>query len=405
MEEAAAEIDLTEDRLHELIDRVRNGGGRRAIAGTGNGRARRDANSGHRTDPERSESRRSPSELPDPFAAVSFPHGFSHRRARPLRDRGLLELRGENLQVARVRSAAKAVLALNTDDLAPLYRSGELAKLRGLGPSTLAVVGDLIENGESRYLEQLRQNVPKACVELMRVPGLGAAKIQQIHEALGIATLDELEAAARDGRLAKRAGFGEKTATRLLEAIAFMRAHERARALSARRRRSRAPARAVRRHPDVTTAEIAGSVRRRSEIVGDVDIVAAVRGRPGAVAASFARVPASRDATVTGGSAVHPLRRWHAARPALRARARRSPSRSWRATGSETHVAQMTDAARRARASRSTATACATHAASALPLADEPALYALLGLAFVPPEMREGVGEIDAAAARRFRGS
>ena len=245
----------------------------------------------------------------------------------------LLGLNAENRFKSRAyRTAAKAVLSLNADDLGPIFRSGELAKVKGLGKSTLGVIGDLIENGESAYLAQLRQDIPEGVVDLMRVPGLNAARIQEVYEALGVATIDDLEAAARDGRLAKVKGFGDKTAERILEAIEFTRRtgslalFPRA-AIDAGRLRS-----AVRQHPDVTRAEIAGSVRRRNEVVRNVDIVAAVTADPGAVAASFARVPGVVD-----------------------------------------------DRGQR------------------VPVPDEPALYALVGLAYIPPEMREGLGELDAA--------
>src|SRR3982751_524455 len=216
----------------------------------------------------------------------------------------LLELRAENRFKTRAyRAAAKAVVALDTDDLAPLLSSGELAAVKGVGAATLAVITDLIENGESRYLEQLRMNVPDGLLELMRVPGLSPEKVQQIHDTLGVASIDDLETAARDGRLVTVKGFGEKTIDRLLDAIAFKRrtkslvlfprAHAEAALLLA----------SVRRHPDVIQAEVAGSVRRRCESVRDVDIVAAVSGEPSAVAASFSRVPGVADASVAGGSA------------------------------------------------------------------------------------------------------
>src|SRR5215216_7815980 len=94
-----------------------------------------------------------------------------------------LELKGENSFKCRAYTgAAKGLLALGADDLAPLYRTGELGKVRGLGPATLAVVGDLIETGESRYLEQLRASTPEGLLDMLDVPGLSPAKIRQIHE-------------------------------------------------------------------------------------------------------------------------------------------------------------------------------------------------------------------------------
>ena len=115
-----------------------------------------------------------------------------------------LELHGEStFKVRAYEQAATALLALDTDDLTPMVRSGELAKLPGIGPATLNVVRDLTETGESRYLEQLRATTPSGLLDLLRVPGLGTAKIQKLHEALGIDSIESLEDAARDGRLAK----------------------------------------------------------------------------------------------------------------------------------------------------------------------------------------------------------
>src|SRR4051812_29167495 len=90
-----------------------------------------------------------------------------------------LELKGENAFKCRAYlGAAKGLLELNSDDLGAVDRSGELGAVRGLGPATLAVVRDLIEFGESRYLEQLRQAMPAGLLEMLDVPGLSAARVR-----------------------------------------------------------------------------------------------------------------------------------------------------------------------------------------------------------------------------------
>ena len=87
-----------------------------------------------------------------------------------------LQLRGESAFKSRAyEQAASALLALDTDDLGPLLRDGTLAATRGLGPATLSVVRELVETGESRYLEQLRATTPQGLLDLLRVPGLGTA--------------------------------------------------------------------------------------------------------------------------------------------------------------------------------------------------------------------------------------
>jgi DNA polymerase (family X) len=309
----------------------------------------------------------------------------------------LLELRAENRFKSRAyRGAAKAVLALDTDDLTPLLRSGELAKVRGIGRSTLAVVTDLVETGESRYLEQLRLDLPDGILDLMRVPGLGPEKIERLHEALGIASLDDLEAAARDGRLATVKGFGPKSVEQMPDAITIAR---KSGALALFPRAYAEAARlvsAVRRHPDVAQAEIAGSVRRRSEVVRNIDIVAAVTGNPAEVAASFARVAGVVDVTMADGSAAirfvdGTLLDLHCVP------AEKFAVALWRATGSEGHIRQMSDALT-ARGLLVDDDGVRDAGGERVPLADENALYALLDIPLVPPEMREGAGELAAAA-------
>src|SRR3954470_7141275 len=135
-----------------------------------------------------------------------------------------LELKGENTFKCRAYAgAAKGLRSLGADDLAPLYESGELAGVRGLGPATLAVVRDLIETGESRYLEQLREWMPEGMLEMLDVPGMTPAKIHRVYEELQIQSVEELEAATLDGRLAKLSKFGPKTAEKIRKGIATAR--------------------------------------------------------------------------------------------------------------------------------------------------------------------------------------
>src|SRR5438270_13907958 len=91
----------------------------------------------------------------------------------------LLEVKGEQRFKARAYAgAAQALIALDTDDLGPLLRSGELADTPGIGPATLSVVQALVETGESRYLNQLSEGLPEGLLDLMEVPGLTAVRIQ-----------------------------------------------------------------------------------------------------------------------------------------------------------------------------------------------------------------------------------
>lgn len=292
-----------------------------------------------------------------------------------------LELAGENrFKVSAYRNAARNVAALGAVDLRPLIRSGELAKVRGVGAATLNVITELAETGQSRYLEQLREQVPEGLLELMRVPGLSAEKIHLLHTELGVASLDDLERVATTGELRTVKGFGPKTSAKLLEGIAFVRSAGTMKILPHALADANGFLAAVRSHPGVSRAELAGAVRRSVEIVPHIDIVAACDD-PVEVAQSFTRIDGVSRASGEGASVT--IHFADATRLDLQCvRPADFTLAWWRATGSEAHVAAVET--RFPRAPRMAD--------------DESQIYAAAGLAYLPPEMREGRTEIDRAS-------
>jgi DNA polymerase (family 10) len=310
----------------------------------------------------------------------------------------LLDLRGAPRFNSRAyQQASRAVLALGADDLTPLFKSGELKKTKGVGPATLSVVQELIETGESSYLNRLRESTPGGLFDLLRVPGLGGTKINLVHEELGIETLDDLEAAAIDGRLAKLKGFGPKTAEKLLKGIEFAR-HATRRSLYHRGLLQAEVLRAtVEKHPDVVDAIVAGSVRRHSETIGDVDIVAVCSVDATSVAESLAQMPGVRKAELKGDTVSIRF-----VDDVMADIACTKPENAgfvlWHLTGSDAHVTQMKEWAAN-RKLKITDTGLASPRWKAQMYATEGEFFAALGLSEIPPELREGRGEIEAAAA------
>ena len=134
-----------------------------------------------------------------------------------------LELKGENpFRIRAFRTASKTVAGL-PGELAPALADGTLASTKGIGPATLQILLELVTSGRASLLEDLRDQVPPGLVDMLQIPGLGVAKIRQIHDTLRIDSVSELEEAAVDGSLAKLPRFGQKTAENILKGIRFLR--------------------------------------------------------------------------------------------------------------------------------------------------------------------------------------
>jgi DNA polymerase (family 10) len=315
----------------------------------------------------------------------------------------LLEVKGEQKFKARAYAgAARSLIALDTDDLAPLLRSGDLADTPGIGPSTLSVLRELVETGESAYLNKLREGIPEGLLELLRVPGLNAAKVQVIHEALGVETMEDLERVAQNGQLADLPRFGKKTAERILRGIEILRRNAHLKRFPAAAVEAHLLLANVLKHPDVTHAEVAGSIRRHNELVADIDIVAECSADPAKVAASFARSPGVTETkTQEDPGSVH-IRFVDGTHLDMHCVTKADyPVALWRATGSTAHVEEMNVLARD-RGFEIMGNSLTRKGGKRVGLKDEDAFFTALDLQPIPPEMREGMGEIEAAARREL---
>jgi DNA polymerase (family 10) len=315
----------------------------------------------------------------------------------------ILRAKGEQRFKARAYAgAARALIALDTDDLAPLLRSGELAETPGIGPATLSVVRDLIETGESSYLNQLSEGMPEGMPDLMRVPGLSPEKIQLIHETLGVNTLEDLERVAQNGQLAELPKFGKKTAEKIVRGIEIVRRDAHLQRFPAAVIEAHMLLANVVKHPDVAHAEVAGSIRRHNELVADIDIVAECSADPVKVADSFTRSPGVREAKRNGDAGSVHIRFVDGTHLDMHCVSKADyPVALWRATGSSAHVDEMNVLAR-TKGFEISGNSLLGKDGKRVPLKDEDAFFSALDLQTIPAELREGMGEIEAGARKEL---
>lgn len=310
----------------------------------------------------------------------------------------LLEVRGENPYKSRAfASAARTVQGLEGDDIGPLVRSREIAKLPGIGATTLAVLSDLVETGDSAYLDELRETTPEGLVEMLRIPGLGPGRIHKIHAGLGIESVAELEVSARDGRLAALQGFGDKTAARILRGIAVLRETSGQLLHSIAAAEAQRLTRALTRLPGVERVDVAGSLGRSAEVVRDIDLVVTCADGTGDVATSAARVPGVHEVVGGRGPSIT-LRMVNGIRADLHCvPGPEAAIATWRATGSQAHCERVAERLRE-RGYSLRGNHLIDPQGTLLTGADDVTLYRAAGLQWIPPELREDRGEVDAAA-------
>jgi DNA polymerase (family 10) len=187
----------------------------------------------------------------------------------------LLELKGENLFKIRAYTHAARALETFTGDLSKLAAEGRLGEIPGIGKAIAEKLGEWFATGRLDYYEQLKAEFPPGLFELFELQGLGPKKIKALWEQLGVTSVAELQAACNDGRVEGLPGFGKKTADNILAAVE-------ARARFAGRFRigdiagdAERMLGDLRELPEVLQASLAGSYRRRKEVVGDLDFIVA----------------------------------------------------------------------------------------------------------------------------------
>jgi len=309
----------------------------------------------------------------------------------------LMELTGENPFKIRAYSSGARTLETLTDDLGELIASGRLGEIPGMGEALVDKITTLHRDGVLPFHQKLKASIPPGLLEVIQIPGLGPKKVRALWTQLGVEDIAKLQAACESGAVAELKGFGEKTQVKILEGIKNRVAYGK------RHRWYEAAAVAdpilagLRALPQVERAESAGSLRRNRETVGDLDFLVA-SSDPAPIMAWFTGYPGVKEVTAHGEtkSSVR-------FESGLQADLRVVPLGQFyfalhHFTGSKEHNVAMRHRALGRGLSMSEWGIKPLDGASVGPAAkDEAEVFAALGLPWIPPELREGNGEIEAA--------
>jgi len=319
----------------------------------------------------------------------------------------LLELKGENpFKVRAYRSGARVLESIEEAELAGLAAGGGLESIPGIGVALARKIAELHATGTLGFYEDLKASIAPGLVEMLQIPGLGPKKIRALHGQLGISGVEALAVACESGEVAKLGGFGEKTQAKILTGIRNREAYGRRRLWWEASEIAEPIVLGLRALPQVIRAEAAGSLRRGLEIVGDLDfLVSATESAP--VVGWFAGLPWVREVTARGETKVSVR-----FETGLQADLRIVPEDQFvfalhHFTGSKEHNVQMRQRALGRGLSLSEwgiapsggegSVKEKVSGASGSGARTERELFALLGLAEIPPELREGLGELAAA--------
>jgi DNA polymerase (family 10) len=310
----------------------------------------------------------------------------------------LYELDGASIhRVVAYRNGARAVREAS-GSVARLAAEGRATQLPGIGATLQEKVVALTTTGEIPTLEKLRAKFPPGLVEMTKLPGLGPKRARRLHEELGIDSLDSLTEAATAGRISELKGFGDKAEQALLEAVAsYSQAGPAQRIVLHRALAVGEELLAeIRAHPATERAELAGSARRMAETVKDLDIVATASD-PRALAESVAGLPQVEAASTPGTNAVR-IRTHSGINVDVRiVEPDQFGNVLQHLTGSKEHNMALRDFAVRRGLHVSEYGVLDDSTGVTHRCATEQEVYALLGMAYIEPELREDRGELEAA--------
>lgn len=313
----------------------------------------------------------------------------------------LLELKGENPFKARAYTNAARALEGLSEPLDKVIADERLAEVEGIGESIQKKICELVTTGKLAYYEELRAATPPGLVLMLDIPGLGPKKIKAIHDQLGVETIEQLEQACKEGKVAKLKGFGEKTQANICDGINRQRSYASRHLIADALKVAEPLLEALRTHPDVIRCSAAGSLRRHREVIGDIDLLASSK-KPAAVLDFFTEQPGILNVIAKGETKASILLEGGIQSDLRVVSDAEFPFALMYFTGGKEHNIVMRQRAieRGLRLNEYGLFRSKTETRDPKLLEScktEEEVFGKLGLAFIPPEMREDMGEFKLA--------
>ncbi len=306
----------------------------------------------------------------------------------------LLELKGENKFKIRAYARAAEVIRHLPEEMELMHEEGrDFKDVAGIGDAIAAKSMELITTGRLRFYEELKAQFPDGIINLMDIPGIGPKTAYRVATELGVGTVDQLEAATRDGRLAALERMGEKTAANILHSIEVFRRKDRRIPLGEALPVVEEVISALKNVPGVRNLTAAGSLRRFKETVGDIDLMGTADDAEPVIRA-FATLPQVREVLSQG-----PTKASVILLKGLQADLRIVEHRDFGSllqhfTGSKEHNVALRTRSQKQGLSLSEYGITNVNTGEAERFSDEESFYSYLGLQYIPPELREDMGEI-----------
>ncbi len=311
----------------------------------------------------------------------------------------LLELQGENpFRCNAYHNAARAIEQVE-GSLAELVAAQKLGELAGIGETLQQKITALVTTGRLEFYEDLKQKTPHGLVEMLRLPGMGPKKVKALFDRLGIDTLAKLKAACQEGKVAELKGFGAKTQQKILEGLEFLSKTGQRFLLAHAEEIAARLFGPLRDHPKTIRAELCGSLRRRRETVADLDILVSSKD-PAALMDAFVSLPGVKQVIVKGDTKSSVTLEDGMNADLRVVRDEEFPFALHYFTGNKQHNIAVRG---RAQAYGLKLNEYSLEGEKKkVKCKDETDIFAALDLDYIPPELREHTGEIEAAAEHRL---